>query len=78
MSDDDRAQRRADITPFIAAVTCSPEWCQEHPEYPQTVIPILADDTASYILARLLEAEGSTYLAITGRDGVRLLAVSWT
>lgn len=78
MSDNDRAQPRPDITPFIAAVTCSPEWREDHPEYPQTVIPILVDDTAGYILARLLEAGGSTYLAITGRDGVRLLAVSWT
>lgn len=75
MGDDDRAQRRADMTPAINRVVGSRQWRDAHPEPRRAIIPVLADDTVEYILARVSETEGSAYLATVADGEVRILAV---
>lgn len=61
-----RAAQRADLIPAIAALTHA-----HRDQLPGPRIPVLADDTVAYVLARLAETNGTAVLIHTLAGGTQ-------
>jgi hypothetical protein len=71
---DERDRRRGRMLPTISRVTRTREFRIEQVRE-MTIIPVLPDDTISYLLARLDQAESPASLAMFTEDGVRFVSL---
>lgn len=74
MTVDDRAHRRLKMIPALSRLTRTREFRLDHPRE-LTIIPVLADDTIAYLMARLDEAESPAVFGVLTGDGLRLVSL---